>query len=72
MRPSWTIVDAWYVRESSDHACSERLFELKELLILLDRRWKVAGQYLFIIDDFWSRKDLEPPSRVEAERFASA
>ncbi|KAK3710452.1 hypothetical protein LTR37_010295 [Vermiconidia calcicola] len=63
---------AWYVRESSDHACSERLFELKELLILLDRRWKVAGQYLFIIDDFWSRKDLEPPSRVEAERFASA
>ena len=54
--------DAWYVRESSDPACSERLLELKELLTIVDRKWKVAGQYLFVIDDFWSRKDLEPPT----------
>lgn len=35
--------DAWYVRESSDQTCVERLQELKELLVLLERRWKVAG-----------------------------
>lgn len=57
-----TCADAWYVRESSDPACGERLIELKELLVLLDRRWKVAGQYLFIIGDFWNREDLKPPS----------
>ncbi|KAK5170913.1 uncharacterized protein LTR77_004057 [Saxophila tyrrhenica] len=41
---------AWYVRESSDPWCSERLVELKELLVLLDRRWKVAGEYLRIVE----------------------
>ena len=38
--------------------------ELKELLVLLDRRWKVAGQYLRIIEDFWDRVELRP-SAVE-------
>lgn len=35
---------AWYVRESSDPACGERLVELKELLTICDRRWRVAGK----------------------------
>ncbi|KAK4541915.1 hypothetical protein LTR36_007279 [Oleoguttula mirabilis] len=42
---------AWYVRESSDPACGERLAELKEVLSLCDRRWRVAGQYLFSVYD---------------------
>lgn len=45
--------DAWYVRESSSPECAERLAELKEILLLLDRRWKVAGQYLFHLNQFW-------------------
>lgn len=53
---SWGV-DAWYVRETSDPACGERLQELKELLALLDRRWKVAGQYLFNLGEFWDRVD---------------
>jgi hypothetical protein len=44
---------AWYVRESSDPTCAERLAELKDLLSLCDRRWKVAGSYHFLVDDFW-------------------
>lgn len=50
------LLDAWYVRESSDPVCGERLAELKEVLIMLDRRWRVAGQYLFFINDFASRE----------------
>lgn len=46
---------AWYVRESSDATCGERLAELKELLSLCDRRWRVAGQYLLSVYDFWER-----------------
>ncbi|KAF2170076.1 hypothetical protein M409DRAFT_64442 [Zasmidium cellare ATCC 36951] len=41
---------AWYVRESSSPECAERLAELKEILLLLDRRWKVAGEYIKIIE----------------------
>jgi len=44
------VTDAWYVRETSDPTCGERLLELKELLVLLDRRWKVAGEYLRIVE----------------------
>ncbi|KAK4627040.1 Transcription factor BOA15 [Fulvia fulva] len=44
---------AWYVRESSRPECHERLQEIKEVLVLLDRRWKVAGQYLFHVSEFW-------------------
>ena len=58
-----TDPDAWYVRESSDSACSARLLELKELLTILDRRWKVAGAYLFIVEDFWN------PERELPRRF---
>jgi hypothetical protein len=61
-----TDSDAWYVRESSDPACTDRLLELKELLNILDRRWKVAGQYLLIIDEFWNRADLRPNPEEEA------
>jgi hypothetical protein len=32
--------------------------ELKELLNILDRRWKVAGQYLLVLDEYWNRQDL--------------
>jgi hypothetical protein len=46
---------AWYVRESSDPMCGERLAELKELLMLCDKRWRVSGQYLALICDFWER-----------------
>ncbi|EME46578.1 hypothetical protein DOTSEDRAFT_70550 [Dothistroma septosporum NZE10] len=41
---------AWYVRESSSPECQERLQEIKEVLIILDRRWKVAGEYLKIVE----------------------
>lgn len=60
-----TLLDAWYVRESSDPACTERLMELKELLSILDKRWKVAGQYLLIIEEFWNRSDLRPWNEME-------
>lgn len=46
------FTDAWYVRESSDQECGECLLELKEVLMLLDRRWRVAGQYLFYVSEF--------------------
>lgn len=39
------LSDAWYVRETSDPTCGERLAELKDLLNLIHRRWRVAGQY---------------------------
>lgn len=51
---------AWYVRESSDPACGERLAELKELLIICDRRWRVAGQYLSLICGSWEHHDFSP------------
>ncbi|KAK3116945.1 hypothetical protein LTR53_002168 [Teratosphaeriaceae sp. CCFEE 6253] len=41
---------AWYVRESSDPACGEKLAELKELLRIISRKWRVAGEYLQIIE----------------------
>ena len=67
MSPSYANdrTDAWYVRESSDPACTDRLLELKELLNILDRRWKIAGQYLLIIDEFWNRADLRPNQEEE-------
>ena len=37
------------MRESSDPGCTERLAELKDLLSVLDRRWKVAGLYHAIL-----------------------
>ncbi len=36
---------AWYLRESSDPQCGERMGELKEVLKLCEGRWRVAGQY---------------------------
>jgi hypothetical protein len=39
--------------------------EMKELLGMLDRRWKVAGQYLLVIDEFWNRQDLRPNAEEE-------
>ena len=42
--------DAWYARESSDQNCVERLTELKELLVLLEKRWKVAGEFQVSVD----------------------
>ncbi|EMC98574.1 hypothetical protein BAUCODRAFT_145643 [Baudoinia panamericana UAMH 10762] len=41
---------AWYVRESSDPSCAEHAAELKEVLVMCDRRWKVAGEYIRIIE----------------------
>ncbi|QIW97529.1 hypothetical protein AMS68_003047 [Peltaster fructicola] len=41
---------AWYVRESSDAACGERLDELKELMSIIDGRWRSAGEYVRIVD----------------------
>ncbi|KAK5134599.1 hypothetical protein LTR08_006255 [Meristemomyces frigidus] len=49
---------AWYVRESSDPACGERLAELKELLMLCDQRWRVAGQYVFTVQSFWESNEF--------------
>ena len=46
---------AWYVRESSDLVCGERLAELKEILTQCNAKWRVAGQYLIVVYDFWSR-----------------
>ncbi|KAK0917039.1 hypothetical protein LTR02_000369 [Friedmanniomyces endolithicus] len=41
---------AWYLRESSDPQCGERLRELKEVLRLCEGRWRVAGEYLRIVE----------------------
>ncbi|GIZ42033.1 hypothetical protein CKM354_000531300 [Cercospora kikuchii] len=41
---------AWYVRESSDLQCSARLQEVKEILMVIDQRWRVAGEYMRIIE----------------------
>ncbi|TKA79555.1 hypothetical protein B0A55_02741 [Friedmanniomyces simplex] len=41
---------AWYVRESSDRDCGERLEELKEVLRLCEGKWRVAGEYLRIVE----------------------
>ena len=46
---------AWYVRESSDPACGEQLVELKDLLTRCNEKWRVSGQYLIVVYDFWSR-----------------
>ena len=43
--------DCWYFRESSDPGHGEKLAELKEVLAMLDRRWRVAGQYLFYVTE---------------------
>ncbi|KAF7192722.1 hypothetical protein HII31_05948 [Pseudocercospora fuligena] len=48
---------AWYVRESSDQDCQARLTELKEVLNMCERRWKVAGAYLSSLYDFWDKVD---------------
>ncbi|KAK5121058.1 hypothetical protein LTR85_005542 [Meristemomyces frigidus] len=55
---------AWYVRESSDPACGERLAELKELLSLCDRRWRVAGQYLSVVYDFRERVEYSGAASI--------
>ncbi|KAI7190102.1 hypothetical protein KC352_g21796 [Hortaea werneckii] len=44
---------AWYFRETSEPHYAEKLAEVKELLRLCERRWRVAGQYLHYIDEFW-------------------
>ncbi|KAM0719810.1 hypothetical protein Q7P37_003945 [Cladosporium fusiforme] len=36
---------AWYVRESSDANSGERLAELKEVLTVVNERWRAAGNY---------------------------
>ncbi|KAK0960509.1 hypothetical protein LTS01_020868 [Friedmanniomyces endolithicus] len=41
---------AWYLRESSDPQCGERMGELKEVLKLCEGRWRVAGEYLRIVE----------------------
>lgn len=48
--------DAWYAKETSQPIYAEKLAELKEVLVLLDQRWRVSGQYLFLINDFTSRE----------------
>lgn len=44
---------AWYLRETSNPQYGEKLAEVKELLRLFEKRWRVAGQYLLYIDEFW-------------------
>ncbi|KAF2765205.1 hypothetical protein EJ03DRAFT_300603 [Teratosphaeria nubilosa] len=41
---------ACYARESSDPTCGERLLEMKEVLLLCEKRWKVAGEYRSIVE----------------------
>jgi len=41
---------AWYMRESSDPTCGERVAELKDLLTECDKRWRVGGEYKRIIE----------------------
>lgn len=48
----WT--EAWYVKETSQPCHSEKLAEIKEILSMLNRRWRVAGQYLGMINDLAS------------------
>jgi hypothetical protein len=36
--------DAWYARETSDARCAACLVELKEILALVNVRWRVAGE----------------------------
>ncbi|USW53994.1 hypothetical protein Slin15195_G073130 [Septoria linicola] len=50
---------AWYVRESSDAECREHLRQIKEIMLLIDKRWRVAGQYLSTVVSFW--EDLQYP-----------
>jgi hypothetical protein len=40
--------------------------ELKELLNILDRRWKVAGKYLLVLGEYWNRQDLRFSAEEEA------
>jgi hypothetical protein len=58
---------AWYVRESSDPVCGERLAELKELLTVCDKRWRVAGQYYNLVCDFWQRFEFSTVQLVRDE-----
>jgi len=46
---------AWYVRETSDPTYAEKLAEMKEVLGLCDRRWRVAGQCIFHVQEYWER-----------------
>ncbi|KAI7181532.1 hypothetical protein KC324_g8617, partial [Hortaea werneckii] len=41
---------AWYLRETSNPQYGEKLAEVKELLRLFERRWRVAGDYIRIIE----------------------
>ncbi|KAK6439436.1 hypothetical protein LTR95_004361 [Oleoguttula sp. CCFEE 5521] len=41
---------AWYMRESSDANTAHLLAELKEILRLVNRRWRVAGEYLTFVE----------------------
>ncbi|KAK5113949.1 hypothetical protein LTR62_003072 [Meristemomyces frigidus] len=59
---------AWYVRESSDPECGVRLGELKEVLGLCDRRWRVAGRYHGFVCEVWERGEFGTAMvRVEGE-----
>ncbi|KAK6431123.1 hypothetical protein LTR95_012718 [Oleoguttula sp. CCFEE 5521] len=41
---------AWYMRESSDASTASLLAEVKEILRLVNRRWRVAGEYLNFVE----------------------
>ncbi|KAI6807940.1 hypothetical protein KC332_g13203 [Hortaea werneckii] len=41
---------AWYLRETSEPHYAEKLAEVKELLRLCERKWRVAGDYIRIIE----------------------
>ncbi|KAK3670152.1 hypothetical protein LTR78_009999 [Recurvomyces mirabilis] len=58
---------AWYVRESSDPVCGKRLQELKELLGVCEKRWRVAGQYSSLVSDFWQRFEFSTVHVVRDE-----
>ena len=64
--------DAWYMRETSDPGCGERLAELKDLLSVLDRRWKAAGQYYLIFALVNSRVHADAPCPGEYLRIIEA
>lgn len=57
-----SLIDAWYVRESSDPECAKRLAELKEVLVLMDNRWKLAGQYMLLLEEYWETRNYPAAS----------
>ncbi|KAF2716079.1 hypothetical protein K431DRAFT_258236 [Polychaeton citri CBS 116435] len=59
---------AWMYRESSNPDYQSRLAELKDILILLNTRWKCAGQYISALVDFWERAEYDEQGRYVARR----